>query len=281
MPWYMDRHVGDPEQPFSPEDIIKAHEQDLTIQERFGVKYLTALVDHEKQRVFCLADAPSKEAAEAVHREAHGMMAERIIEVDPDTVSEFFGVLEGIETGELSFGSGLRTILFTDIEGSTALYDKLGDEAAVKIRHEHDEVVREAIHACGGREIKHTGDGIMACFGSVVRAVECSRRIQEAMAERNAVREVPVHVRVGLNAGEPVAEGPDLFGTTVNMAARICAAAEPGAVYVSQAIKELAQGKGLKWLELGPHELKGFEQPINLFRLAPGDQRGSGRSASV
>lgn len=271
MPWYMDRHVGDPKQPFAPDDIIKAHELDQAIQERFGVKYLTALVDVEKQRVFCLADAPSREAAEAVHREAHGLMADRIVEVDPDTVSEFFGVLEGIETGELSFGSGLRTILFTDIEGSTALYDKLGDDAALKIRHEHDEVVREAIRASGGREIKHTGDGIMACFGSVVRAVECSRRIQETMAERNVARDFPVHVRVGLNAGEPVAEGSDLFGTTVNMAARICAAAEPGTVCVSQAIKELAQGKGLKWLDLGPHELKGFVQPMNLFRLVPAD----------
>ncbi len=231
------------------------------------MRYLTAMVDVERQRIFCLAEAPSAEAAETVHREAHGMVADSIIQVDPAIVRSFFGVMKEIETGELSFGTGLRTILFTDIEGSTALYDKLGDDAAVVIRHAHDKIVRTALQATEGREVKHTGDGIMACFGSVVKAVDCAVQIQTGMAEHNAGAEAPVHVRIVLNAGEPVAEGSDLFGTTVNLASRICGAADPGTVLASHAVRELSQGKGLRCDDLGPRELRGFDEPVSLYRL--------------
>lgn len=269
MPWYMDRHDGNPSEPFSPDDILRAHELDQAVQDKYGVRYLTAMVDVERQCVFCLAEAPSKEAAETVHREAHGMLADRIIEVDPSTVREFFGVMKEIETGELSFGTGLRTILFTDIEGSTALYEKLGDDGALVVRHAHDEIVRDAIRANEGREIKHTGDGIMACFGSVVGAVRAAVQIQTAIAERNAAGAAPFHVRVGLNAGEPVAEGSDLFGTAVNLAARICGAAQPGTIFASHAVRDFAAGKAIQWEEVGPLELRGFDEPVSLYRLVP------------
>ena len=117
--------------------------------------------------------------------------------------------------------SGLVTILFTDMEGSTAITQQLGDDRAQDLVRQHNTAVRDALKAHAGNEIKHTGDGIMASFASARGAVDCAVAIQRALAAGDAVR-----VRIGLNAGEPVAEEQDLYGTSVQLAARVCAEAE-------------------------------------------------------
>src|SRR5438128_319139 len=112
--------------------------------------------------------------------------------------------------------SGLVTILFTDMEGSTALTQRLGDAKAQDILREHNTVIRDALKAHGGSEIKHTGDGIMASFGSASRALNCAVAIQQAFTPPDPSLSVraetpyPVRVRIGLNAGEPVADARDL-----------------------------------------------------------------------
>ena len=102
--------------------------------------------------------------------------------------------------------SGPLTILFTDVEGSTALTDRLGDAKARELLREHERITREALNAHGGSEVKSMGDGFMASFGSATQALECSIAIQGAFAERNESAEEPIRVRIGLNAGEPIAE---------------------------------------------------------------------------
>ena len=98
---------------------------------------------------------------------------------------------------------GIRTVLFTDIVGSTELTQRLGDDAAIAFLQVHDMIVRDALGASGGREVKHTGDGIMACFVSTVAAVRCAIRIQAALAaHEQANGEVPIKVRIGAAAGE-------------------------------------------------------------------------------
>ena len=139
--------------------------------------------------------------------------------------------------------------LFTDLESSTALTQALGDEAAQELLGQHNEIVRAAVTSRGGREVKHTGDGIMATFGSAVAAVEAALRIQRDLTIRD------IRARVGLNAGEPIAEDDDLFGTAVQLAARITGRAEPGEVLVSNVVRELCAGKRLTFNTLTGRDL--------------------------
>ena len=162
---------------------------------------------------------------------------------------------------------GLVTILFTDVEGSTALTQRLGDAGARDVLRRHERIVREALRAHGGSEVKALGDGFMASFSSATRALECAIATQRAFAEHNESAEEPIWVRIGLNAGEPIAEAEDLFGTAVNLAARIAAQAEGGEILVANVIRELAAGKGFLFSDRGEVALRGFEDPVRLFEV--------------
>lgn len=155
------------------------------------------------------------------------------------------------------------TILFTDMEGSTPLTQRLGDERAQEVLRGHNAAIREALRTHNGREIKHTGDGIMASFQSARRALECAITIQRALADNDD----GVRIRIGLNAGEPLVEDRDLFGTAVQLAARVCSEAEPGAILVSNVVRELAAGKGFLFSDRGEFVPRGFEDPVRLFEV--------------
>ncbi len=157
--------------------------------------------------------------------------------------------------------SAFQTIMFTDLESSTALTQKLGDDVAQGILHGHNDAVRKALEEHGGREVKHTGDGIMAAFPSAVRAVAAALQIQRDLAGGE------VRVRIGLNAGEPIAEDDDFFGTAVQLAARICDRAEPGQVLVSNVVRELCAGKKLKFDHQSEATLKGFDEPVRTWSV--------------
>ncbi len=161
--------------------------------------------------------------------------------------------------------SGLVTILFTDMEGSTALTQRLGDARARDVLRQHERMVREALKAHGGSEVKTMGDGFMASFSSATKALECAIAMQRAFAAHNKSAPEPIRVRVGLNAGEPIAEEDDLFGTAVNLAARICAHAEAGQILAPIVVRELAAGKQFMFADLGETELRGFEDPVRLY----------------
>jgi len=164
--------------------------------------------------------------------------------------------------------SAFRTVLFTDVEGSTTLTQRLGDDRAQEVLRIHNSIVRDALKAHGGSETKHTGDGIMASFASASRALECAIDIQRGFARHNeASPDIPIRVRIGLNAGEPVAEEEDLFGTAVQLAARVCAHAEPGQVLLPEGVRHLVAGKRFLFADIGDVALWGFEDPVKLFEL--------------
>ncbi len=171
----------------------------------------------------------------------------------------------------------VHTILFTDVEGSTALTQRLGDEKARALLRQHERIVREALKAHGGSEVKTMGDGFMASFSSATKALECTIAIQRAFAEHNESAEEPIKVRIGLNAGEPIAEDEDLFGTAVNLAARIAAKAEGGEILTSDTVRGLVAGKKFLFADRGDTALRGFEDPVRLYEVswrddATGDQ---------
>jgi class 3 adenylate cyclase/pimeloyl-ACP methyl ester carboxylesterase len=161
-----------------------------------------------------------------------------------------------------------QTILFTDIAGSTALSQRLGDAAAQEIRRTHNKIVREALAGHSGSETKHTGDGIMAAFASASQAVACAVAIQQALRENASdAGSGQLRVRIGLNAGEPIAEERDLFGTSVDLAARLRDMAEPGEILISDVVRQLVAGKGFLFNDRGDHALKGLEDPVRVWEV--------------
>jgi class 3 adenylate cyclase len=160
-------------------------------------------------------------------------------------------------------------VMFTDMVGSTDMTQAKGDQAAQVIVRRHNSIVRAALAEYGGKQIKHTGDGIMAAFPSPASGVEASVAIQRAVAANNSrFPDQALHLRIGINAGEPIEEEEDLFGGMVQLAARVCAAAGKNQIYCSAVVKELSGGKGIKFLPLGPVNLKGFSETANLFEVA-------------
>ena len=159
-------------------------------------------------------------------------------------------------------------ILFTDMESSTTLTRQLGDAAAQEVRRAHNDIVRTALAGNDGSEIKHTGDGIMASFATTSSALECAIAIQRGVAAHQEEHpDSPLGVYVGLNAGEPIAEDDDLFGTSVDLAARLVDHAEPGQIIASDVVRQLAAGKDFLFADLGETELRGFEDPVKLWEL--------------
>ncbi len=276
MPLFMDIHdlTGS-----TSEEVSKAHHADLAVQSKYGVEYRRYWFNEQYGKAFCLVEAPDAETATRVHREAHGHVADKIIEVDTDLAEGFLGAGEVNSGGAVILpdagtqvqDSGIRTILFTDIVDSTALTQSMGDEAAMELLSIHDETVRSALKSLGGREVKHTGDGIMASFVSAASAVKCARQIQSDLGKRTG-DPCPVKVRIGLASGEPVERHDDLFGSTVQLAARLCACAQPEQIVVSNVVAELCIGKALPFQELDAVLLKGFESPVRAHTVSWADQ---------
>jgi len=178
-------------------------------------------------------------------------------------IDEFLG--EGEETAAGTAPqepSAFRTVLFTDIVGHTEMMSRLGDERGREVLREHESITRDVLKQHGGTEVKTMGDGFMASFGSVTKAVECAIALQRAFAGREGE---PLSVRVGLNAGEPIEEEGDLFGATVVLASRIAAKAEGGEILVADTVRGLCSGKGFHFSDRGEFVAKGFEDPVRLY----------------
>jgi class 3 adenylate cyclase len=177
-------------------------------------------------------------------------------------IQQFLGVGQ-----EAPAAGAFRTVLFTDVEGSTALTERLGDAKAREVLRAHERIVREALRAHGGAEVKAMGDGFMASFSSATRALECAIAMQRAFAAHSEAAEEPIRIRIGLNAGEPIAEQEDLFGTAVIAAARIAGEAEGGQILASDVVRQLVAGKGFLFSDRGEVALRGFEDLVRLYEV--------------
>jgi class 3 adenylate cyclase/pimeloyl-ACP methyl ester carboxylesterase len=174
---------------------------------------------------------------------------------------------ERAEQGAQAPAGSLKVILFTDLELHTVMMQRLGDERGREVLREHEALTREALHSYGGSEVKTMGDSFMATFGSATRALECGIAIQRAFQARNESGSEPLYVRVGLSAGEPIAEADDLFGSAVIMAARIAGQAKGGEILLANVVRELSAGKGFLFADRGEVLLRGFEDPVHLYEL--------------
>lgn len=273
MPIYMDRHDMEG---VTAKAVADAHQKDLKLQEKYGVKMLTYWFDESRGSAFCLVDAPDKGKVSQLHAHAHGQIPSKIIEVDSQAVETFLGRIgdpqPNHESGAVSIGteidSAFRTVMFTDMKDSTAITTRLGDARALELFRTHNAIGRKALSQYHGKEIQHTGDGFMVSFSSASNAVQCAIAIQEAFAGHNRNHtEATINVRIGICAGEPVEEDSRLFGSTVQLTSRICDQAAPDQILVASVIKDLCLGKPFIFSDQGESTLKGFDQPLRIYEV--------------
>src|SRR5215471_7556851 len=162
-------------------------------------------------------------------------------------------------------GSGrnrvLATLLFADVVGSTEVASRLGDAAWRDLLSRAFESLRTELERFGGREVKTTGDGMLATFDGSARALQC------AAATRRIARDRELRLRIGVHVGEVELVGDDVRGTAVHEAARIMAAAGPDEILVSELTRLLSAGAGLAFEDRGTHELKGLDGEWRLSAL--------------
>jgi class 3 adenylate cyclase len=275
VPHFIDIH----ELPGVTSEIAAAeHIRDIELQGPYAVDYSKYWLNEQSGKLFCYCEAPTAEAAIEVHRLAHGVPAENLIEVTPELLELFMGNAGFVDVngavmipvpGGSEHDPATRSILFTDIVDSTGMTQRLGDDAAMDVLAVHDRIVRKELSESGGREVKHTGDGIMAVFSSSAGAVRCAVEAQRALhAVPSDEFGEPIRIRIGIAAGEPVSRNNDLFGATVQLAARLCAQAGPSEILVSSAVADLCLGKRFQFEALRAFELKGFPEAIGARRVA-------------
>jgi class 3 adenylate cyclase len=197
-----------------------------------------------------------------------------ILEVDPAVVDAFLGRIKDPpprspeKSAEIPIDPGFRAIMFTDLKDSTLLTTLHGDARALHLLHVINALTRNSLKAHQGREVKHTGDGIMASFTSVPDAVECAIAIQKALAAYNEENpQTPLFLRIGLSAGEPIEEHGDLFGKAVQLAARLCAHAEPARILIDQVALDQWSGKRAPFADLGEVTPKGFDRAVRVYEV--------------
>jgi predicted ATPase len=204
------------------------------------------------------------ERALALRLEAQGLAA-----VDVTTsIDTVISAVESERPDISSFASadGTVTILFSDIENSTLMTERLGDERWLEVLRAHNAVFRDRLRSHGGYEVKNQGDGFMLVFPDPTRALECAVAIQAALAEQELADSERVRVRIGMHVGEAIREEGDFFGRSVILAARIAAQARGGEVLVSAPLKELAEDGCDVSFENGRElELKGLAGTHEVF----------------
>jgi class 3 adenylate cyclase len=175
-----------------------------------------------------------------------------------DAIEDFLtGSVSAVESDRV-----LATVLFTDIVGSTARAEQIGDERWRGLLDVHHAAVRRELTRYRGSEVKSLGDGFLATFDGPARAVRCACAIAEA------VRPLDIQVRCGLHAGEIEIAGNDVRGIAVHIASRVSALAKAGEILVSRTVRDLVAGSGLHFDERGKHSLKGLTEPMDLYAAA-------------
>jgi len=190
------------------------------------------------------------------------------LDVIADEVEEFMtGRRVGPEPARITV-----TVMFTDVVGSTARAEALGDRAWSALLQAHDSRLRAELHRFGGREVDNAGDGFFATFASPTSAIRCAQAVQAV------VDEIGLEVRIGLHTGECEVVGDKLRGVAVHIGARVAAKAQPGEVLVSQTVRDVAAGSGFGFADAGEHELKGIPDRWRLYRVVAPDGPATGGS---
>lgn len=260
MPIYMDVHIVPG---VKARNVAEAHQKDLLHQEEYGCKCITYWIDEGRETIFCLIEAPHKNAVEEMHCKAHGLIPNKIIEVNSTIVESFLGRIydpaeaETTEEGLKIFSDpSFRILVVTKTTDPILLQHKLGKEKANELLSRHHILIRKNLVQFGGREVEHSGSGFIISFSSAAKAVSCAFSIQKEMPLSDADI---LEFKMGINAGEPVEKSNKLFGDTIQLAQYMCAIAKYFQVAMASAVKELVskdhlQNKRDHFLTLAPQD---------------------------
>ena len=260
MPIYMDVHNVPG---VKARDVAEAHQKDLLHQEEYGCKAMTYWVDEKRETIFCLVEAPDKQAVEEMHNKAHGLIPNKIIEVRSELVESFLGRIYDPEDARTS-DEGLkifrdpsfRILLVTKTADPVLLQHKFGIEKANELLSLHNNIIRKNLAQYGGSEVEHGGNGFIISFASANKAVSCALAIQKDMQKADADA---IEFRIGINAGEPIEKSNKLFGDTIQLAGNLCTIAKNFQISVTSPVKELVskdyfQDKENSFLTLAPQD---------------------------
>jgi class 3 adenylate cyclase len=150
---------------------------------------------------------------------------------------------------------------------STAMTQRVGDDRSRELHSAHDLIVRRALDLHRGTTVRHTGDGMMASFGITADALACAVEIQRRIGQRNLGAAEPLELRIGVVAGEIVEDKGEFLGSGVQLVTRVAARAQGGQILVSEAIRELASGKGFVFGSSRSVALKGFADRVRVHEL--------------
>ncbi len=260
MPIYMDVHIVPG---VKAKNVAEAHRKDLLHQEEYGCNCMTYWIDEGRESIFCLIEAPTKEAVEEMHRNAHGLVPNKVIEVSNNVVESFLGRIYDPEDTETT-DDGLkvfsdpsfRILVVTKTTDPVLLKYNLGEEKATELLTEHNNIIRKNLPLCGGREVEHAGSGFIISFNSASKAVSCALAIQQEMPGELADK---IGFRMSINGGEPVENSNKLFGDTIQLAEHMCSVAKYLQVGMASSVKELVSKDHLqqRWnnfLTLSPQD---------------------------
>ena len=244
-------------------DVAEAHSKDLIHQVEHRCKCMTYWIDEERESIFCLVEAPDQQAVEEMHRKAHGLIPNKIIEVNNHLVSSFLGRIYDPESAIISEGGlkvfsdpSFRILLVTKTTDPNLLRYQLGSEKANELLESHNKIIRKNLSLHGGREAEHESSGFIISFSSALKAVACALAIQQEMQDE---RVDAINFRIAINAGEPVEKSNQLFGDTIQFAQSMCFIADNFQIAVASPVKDLIakdffQNKNKNFLTLAPQD---------------------------
>ena len=240
MPIYMDLHVVPG---VKAKNIAEAHYEDVRIQEEYSCRCMTYWIDEDKDSVFCLIDAPNKDAVIKLHQRSHGLVPHEIIQVNSQIVEAFLGrifdpdIVSDLADANLKIFNdrAFRTIMVIEAIDVRLLRHALGNEKAYELLSLYNNITRDQLKNYEGREAESDGEGFVISFVTVTQAVECALAIQDILS---AVAE-PLDLRIGLHAGMPVTQHDVLFGATIKMARYLCRIGKKNQVVLSSMVRDL------------------------------------------
>jgi AraC-like DNA-binding protein len=238
MPIYMDVHIVPG---VKADAVAAAHYKDLLHAPDFACKCMTYWVDEDRESIFCLIEAPNKDAVVNMHSTAHGLVPNKIIEVSSNLVESFLGRIFDPEDAEVT-SDGLkvfkdpsfRVLMVTGINDNFILENNLGKDRAAELLNQHNAIIRKNIIRFEGREVEHEGNGFIVSFSSASKAVSCALHIQKEMTEADLLG-----FKVGITCGEPIEKSNKLFGDSIQFAKNMCSIARNNQVTITSQVKNL------------------------------------------
>lgn len=245
MPIYMDRH--DVSETVTAENVAQLHQQDLKIQNQFNCRGLTYWFDDKRKTAFCLIEAPDEQSIHDMHKQAHGEVPHRVIEVDPKIVESFLGRIEDpqkAQNTELNIidDPAFRAIMVIDLVYHSL--KELDAKSFTAFLQKYNQCISPTINQFKGRIVEQQADYILVSFKSIFEAIECAKNVQSSFEKLTLQNQLDTGIKIGISTGVPVTKENIIFEKAVKTAKRMCLISKAGIV-VSSEVKELLAGENL------------------------------------